>query len=71
MNDEATAVAEFLKQKSVVKCPPAFAAAVAGAMPIAVETQRLAELELQPWLTGKAAQQAAIHSLRGRKSRRR
>lgn len=65
-DDERLAVAQFLAEKGAQQCPPAFAAAVAGAMPIAVGTQRLAELELQPWLSGRQLQRATAHAQRGR-----
>lgn len=67
MNDEATAVAEFLKQKSVVRCPPAYVAATTAALPPSEEARRLARLKLSPWLTAREL----AHAERGRRARRR
>lgn len=65
-DDEQLAIAQFLAEKGATVCPPAFAAAVTGAVPPPEAARRLAELELAPWLTARALQRATAHAQRGR-----
>lgn len=66
-DDERLAITQFLTEKGATVCPTVYAVPIAGAVPQPEEARRLAELELQPWLSARALRLATQHAERGRK----